>query len=250
VIIEFVNASAGRNITTIDMANLNKNTIAKTMLDIGRELLALLRDVGGAPVQAAEMGQPVSRGGQEQAGMGMASRAIYIGVSLPLLGSPVSTGEWATIETGWSLGSAGDLGKWRQTSFLGIEFGGGTINYNNFMPGLGRGRAVLIGGGLNAGRGNRFLWGGSIGFWTMDTELVNTFGINYEDRSFLGFGGPFLKYRWPRGFELTYRALIGYGEEIQYRDNISSPSNSGFRSIHRFNIGFRPILNRKGEARR
>jgi hypothetical protein len=71
--VQLANAAAGRTVTTINLQDLNRSTIAKAMLDTGRELLAVLTEMSG-PVQTAGVGT-----GQPPAGVVGGERRNYVG---------------------------------------------------------------------------------------------------------------------------------------------------------------------------
>jgi hypothetical protein len=62
--IRLVNAAAARTVTNINMKDLNKNTIPKVMLDIGRELMEALKDILGPAMAGAGTAQPTTHSGK------------------------------------------------------------------------------------------------------------------------------------------------------------------------------------------
>jgi hypothetical protein len=160
------------------------------------------------------------------------TEGYYIGVSLPLLGSPVLNGEWVSIEGGWF----GD-----NKLAYGFEFGGGFMgdahNQTNLLTGIGY--RETIGGGFNISRimGKRWVLGMSTGYWYGRFELED---YPTPLQTVHVFGGPFIKLRFLKVCEITYRGFIGYMQDGSYDSSNStfiSGSKKEFTWASQFKFG-------------
>jgi uncharacterized protein (TIGR02145 family) len=182
-------------------------------------VLHALPDATGAP--------PESRA--EGAGTG----GYYIGVSAPMFASPPLGGEWASIEGGWF----GD-----NRLACGFEFGGGVWgdahNYSNPLTGVGH--RETLGGGFNISRmGERWVLGLSAGYWHGRFELEN---YPTPLQTVNVFGGPFIKLRYWRICEVSYRGLLGYKQDGSYDSNTSTfvpGTGKEFTIASQFKFGLR-----------
>ncbi len=138
---------------------------------------------------------------------GTTGGGTYIIVSAPMFATPALGGELAGIEIGWF----GD-----DKVAYGFEFGGGVWGdaHNTSDPLTGVGRRETVGGGFNISRmGERWVLGWSTGYWYGRFELENYTTPLQEVHV---FGGPFVKLRYWKIFEIGYRGLLGYKQDGTY----------------------------------
>jgi hypothetical protein len=215
--IELVNAMAGRTITSVNMANLNRNTIAKAMLDIGRELLmGLPREVAGTGMEQPQISQEKVR-----------KIDGYFAARYML---PVTMGTGPL-----SLDLEGGM-IWRNGWFWGVEAG---ISNNSSV------HKGTVGAGFNWGYVQNFsdadlqiAYGVFTGFWSAMRESMQetddwgrTVSVGFYARKF-GVSGPFIRFRW-HIVELSYKGIIGwYGYDSRGRDGDLALVNQFMLGVH------------------
>jgi hypothetical protein len=221
--VELANAAAGRTVTTINLANLNRNTVATSMVNIGRELLAEMAEMGGAEQVAGQTpvtddwngeiiygadgrfipaGEPyIDRVATEQGFDGESAKITFYLAPRYIL--PLTSGV-----PKWGLGAEMGL-IFDNNVYLGIDGGGGGSG------GAGNGGfGLTLGGVIDLSDDAQLFLGGFLGYWTEAwiERNWNMWNGRWEREKIRKSGiiGPSIKLRLSV-VEFSYRLLVGDG---------------------------------------
>jgi hypothetical protein len=224
--VQLVNAAAGKTVTTVNLQNLDRKTIASSMLNIGRELLAALGDIGGGTAQAAGAVQTPAAALAGRGHQASGSAQTYKGREAERLNFYFTLRYILPVTPGapkWAIG--GETGYiWHNNFYLGIEGGGGGSSRNSTA-----GYGLNLGGVIDLSDDLQLALGGFLGFWGEESYRENIDGTSGGHEK-IGFVGPSVKLRW-RFAEFSYRLLIGPKHEYGY-------GHAGGGFINQFTSGF------------